>query len=87
MVGTLDLKTDVFFLRSMGWHTLHRSRGLAITVRMRTTHPCRYQATMGRCFGLVTPHQHGIADTCRGAFFLKYNAADTEKSRFEDLRG
>ena len=30
-------------------------------------HPVRYQATMDdSCFALVRPHQHGIADICRG---------------------
>ena len=26
-------------------------------------------AAMGSCFGLLRPHQHGVADTCRGRFF------------------
>lgn len=29
-------------------------------------HPSRYLATMDSGFGLVSPHQHGIPDTCRG---------------------
>ena len=26
-------------------------------------HPGRYQATLDSCFGLLRPHQHGVADT------------------------
>ena len=35
----------------------------------RPYHPGKYEATIDSCFGFVRPHQHGIADTCRGGFF------------------
>ena len=83
MVGTTDLKTDVFF-----WD---RWVGTPFTgpVVWPPPYACAQHTpagisdTMERCFALVTPHLHAIADTCRGGFFQKY----TEKSRFEDLRG
>ena len=31
-------------------------------------HPSKYQAIMGRCFGLVRPHQNGSVDTFPGGF-------------------
>ena len=57
-------------LKKQGGHTLHQPRGVTITVGMRTVIlPGRYQATMDSCVSFVRPHQHGIADSCRGGFF------------------
>ena len=57
-----------------GAHTLHQTRGEAITVRMTVHnhdfnhHLSRYQATMNSSFNLVRPHQHGVADIYTGGF-------------------